>query len=356
MNHDLIRHEKRNGRDVIVVPAKTLPDDIIMSRVLYSAAEIANSFHTLEGTPAPFGHPMYDGKLVHSSNEATRATTYFGSWNENVRQEKNSEGKNEVHMDKIIDIEVANRTDFGRRVIEAVNKKEPIHTSTGLSATVRRANAKDYNFTLANMIFDHDAWLLDEKGAGTPEQGVGVFANEEGEIQDLDLLVSPLEGEGSDGTLTKAIIAIANALKPSPETKSNQKEDSEMSDSNPDLAKKMDEFGSKIDALPAAMSEAIVKGMEPITNSIKEQNEVRQAELESEKTTLVNQVVKAGFLDEAVAKATPIGTLKALVANSEDGKGPAKNFDSNRGEKDEASEWKGYNSLDEEDESKSKED
>src|SRR5690606_39194565 len=56
-NTAAIRREKRNGRDVIIVPSATLPDNVVMNGILYPAEEIAKSFKGLERTPAPLGHP-----------------------------------------------------------------------------------------------------------------------------------------------------------------------------------------------------------------------------------------------------------------------------------------------------------
>ncbi len=37
------------------------------------------------------------------------------------------------------------------------------------------------------MMFDHVAVLLDEPGAGTPEEGVGIFVNSEGDEQQIEV-------------------------------------------------------------------------------------------------------------------------------------------------------------------------
>jgi len=37
------------------------------------------------------------------------------------------------------------------------------------------------------MMFDHVAVLLDEPGAGTPDEGVGIFVNSEGEEQQIEI-------------------------------------------------------------------------------------------------------------------------------------------------------------------------
>ena len=59
-----VRHEKRNGRDVVIVPSATMPDDVVMNDILYPAAEIARSYRSLERTPAPLGHPTINGMFV----------------------------------------------------------------------------------------------------------------------------------------------------------------------------------------------------------------------------------------------------------------------------------------------------
>src|SRR5690606_36716918 len=99
---------------------------------------------------------------------------WIGAYNANVRIENNR-----VLLDKIIDVEVAERTEGGRRVIDAINAGEPIHTSTGLVCEKVPAHKgpKGYTWIARNMVFDHDAILLDEPGAATPEQGVGMMVN-----------------------------------------------------------------------------------------------------------------------------------------------------------------------------------
>src|SRR5690606_13959760 len=63
--------------------------------------------------------------------------------------------------------------------IDAINAGQPIHTSTGLLCQREPApkGAEGYQWIARNMQFDHDAILLDEPGAATPEQGVGMMVN-----------------------------------------------------------------------------------------------------------------------------------------------------------------------------------
>lgn len=182
-NAQIKRATSSSGADVIIVPSVTLPDNIIMNRILYPADEIEKSYKTLEGTLAPLGHPKAGNKLLNAAHPQAINGFHIGAHNENVRREG---GK--VYLDKVIDVNCAERTEGGRRVLDAINKGQPIHTSTGLTLKAEAANHPDYDFIARNMVFDHDAILLDEEGAATPSDGVGMMVNgKEMQVQNLDL-------------------------------------------------------------------------------------------------------------------------------------------------------------------------
>lgn len=174
-----IRTVVENNREHIVVPSYTLPDNVVMNGGLYPADEIAKSFQSLEGTLAPLGHPVINGEPA-AANEAMAINAYhIGAWNRNVKRVGNR-----VYLEKWIDVETAKRTANGQKVLDAISKGEQIHTSTGLLCNVEQLNnaAKDdagveYNWIARDMVFDHDAILLDEAGAATPAQGVGMLVN-----------------------------------------------------------------------------------------------------------------------------------------------------------------------------------
>lgn len=176
VNSQIRRERTPQGREVLIVPSATLPDNVVMNRVLYPAEEIAKSFHLLENSPAPLGHPQIDGQLINAADPRAINGYWIGAYNCNVRREGGR-----VLLDKVIDLDVANRTDGGRRVIDAVNAGAPIHTSTGLILDLEPAppGCAEYDWIGRNMRFDHDAILLDEPGAATPEQGVGMLVNGE---------------------------------------------------------------------------------------------------------------------------------------------------------------------------------
>ena len=192
VNHASVREELDvNGRMCIVVPSKTLPDDVVMNEIRYPAAEIAKSFNTLEGTPAPMGHPIVRGQYVGVGH--SEAYPFIsGAINRNV---KRVDGV--VHLEKWIDKEYATRNHPS--LIEAINKKQPIHTSTGLILErIPVANNDGYKYEAHNMVFDHDAILLNEVGAATPDQGVGVFVNSAGD--QYEVVNSVLSDDSADST------------------------------------------------------------------------------------------------------------------------------------------------------------
>ena len=74
--------------------------------------------------------------------------------------------------------QVAERTEQGKRLLKAIEKGEAIHSSTGVLVEIDYTrNSDDYEGTATNLLFDHDAILLDEEGAATPDDGVGLMVN-----------------------------------------------------------------------------------------------------------------------------------------------------------------------------------
>jgi hypothetical protein len=76
---------------------------------------------------------------------------------------------------------------------------EPIHVSTGLMLDEVVANGeslgKKYTSIATNLQYDHIAILLNEPGAGTPEQGVGLFLNSAGEPEPVEVVNLELKPE-----------------------------------------------------------------------------------------------------------------------------------------------------------------
>lgn len=333
LNTKAAKKEKRNGRDVIVVPSATMPNDIVMNKVKYPADEIKKSYHTLERTPAPFNHPTVNGKFVSARDPEGINQGWIGAWNENVRQDN---GK--VYLDKIIDVEIANRSAEGKRVLEAIEKGKAVHTSTGLLARMETVKNDDTVSAIAHDIeFDHDAILLDFTGAATPDDGVGLFVNSAGVSEDIevinslwedsaeeqldwavDSIVRALERKARVPVLERIKAAITEAFSLGAEPTANQEE--------AEMSKEIDDLSAKVDALTESMNKigtTIIDGMTTaFTNALKPLVDAQtsvlaneKAKEEEEKAGLIDKIVKANVLNEAVAKETAMPILRALAAN-----------------------------------------
>lgn len=209
-----------NGRPHIVVRGVTpIVDDIVMNGKLYTAAEIAKGYKTLERTPMPLGHPKVDGKHVSARDVQAVNEYHVGAWLQDV---EHKEGK--VSGDMYVDRRYAESTEKGKRLVNRLDDMaarknvEPIHISTGLLYSGIAANGeskgKKYREIVTNMMFDHVANLLDEPGAGTPEEGVGIFVNSDGSEQKLEV-VNLAEAETPDPDLPQdpALKTLFNQLK-----------------------------------------------------------------------------------------------------------------------------------------------
>ena len=189
-----ITTETINGRPHIVVRGVTpIVDDIVMNGKLYTAAEIEKGYRSLERTPMPLGHPKVNGKHVSARDVQAVNEYHVGAWFQNAEHKG---GK--VTGDMYVDRQYAESTEKGKRLVNrldemaAGNNVEPIHISTGLLYSGLAANGeskgKKYREIVTNMNFDHVANLLDEPGAGTPEEGVGIFVNSDGTEQELEVV------------------------------------------------------------------------------------------------------------------------------------------------------------------------
>ncbi|HDE0920371.1 TPA: DUF2213 domain-containing protein [Klebsiella pneumoniae] len=189
-----ISTETIDGKSHLVVRGITpVVDDIVMNKKLYPAAEIEKAYNTLERNPMPLGHPKVDGKHVSARDVRAVNEYHVGAWLQNVSHEG---GK--VTGDMYVNRQYAESSEKGKRLINRLDEmiagtnSEPIHISTGLLYSGIAANGeskgKKYNEIATNMMFDHVAVLLDEPGAGTPEEGVGIFVNAEGDELEIEVV------------------------------------------------------------------------------------------------------------------------------------------------------------------------
>lgn len=335
-----VRKETRNGRAVIVVPSATLPDNVIMNGILYPAEEIEKSFMGLERTPAPLGHPIVNGKLISARDPEGINVGYIGAHNENVRREGGR-----VLMDKVIDVEVANRCAGGKAVLAAIEAGGPIHTSTGLLAKLSPvANATTHKQVARAYAFDHDAILLDEPGAATPDQGVGMLVNADGTSEDIEVINSSLtemadqEIDYAGTRLVEALArrenlgkweqfktAIIAAVMGSERETSLNNQENDMTDSKEQIAALSAEVKTlsdslKPEALGTAIANAVASALKPVTDGLEAVTNAQKAKDDAELTELVNKIVAGNIMDEATAKELTLNTARALAAKAEPGK------------------------------------
>ncbi|MFG0518169.1 DUF2213 domain-containing protein [Kluyvera intermedia] len=190
---------------IVVKDVCPVIDDIVLNGGLYPADEIAKGFKSLEGKPMPYGHPKIEGQYVSASNVRAVNEFHIGAFARNVRKDADR-----VLMDMCINRRYAEATDKGKEVVnrlddmKAGKKVDPIGVSTGLGLNKRQgqgvSKGKKYNWVATNQDYDHCAILLHETPAGTPQEGVGIFVNAQGdemEIQNANLAdASDLTKEG----------------------------------------------------------------------------------------------------------------------------------------------------------------
>jgi len=183
VNKTLIRTELVNNRLHLVIPSYTLPDNVVMNGGLYPRTEIEANYKQLENTLAPLGHPVVNDVHVSATSPEAIAAFHVGAFNRNVQRRGNR-----VYVEKFVDVEYAANSEKGRQLLQAVGydaetqtltpTQTPIHTSVAVyTAKELTPNAEGYQWIARISKIDHDAILIGEPGAATPDQGVGMMVN-----------------------------------------------------------------------------------------------------------------------------------------------------------------------------------
>ena len=333
IDNSAIRRERRDGRDYIVVPSATMPDGIVMNRVRYSADEIAKAFGSLENTPAPLGHPTIEGAFVSAKDPEGLARGWIGAWNRNVRRENGR-----VFVDKVIDVATANQLDGGKTVLAAIEKGEPIHSSTGLYALLTAVeNDKNVDWEASDIVFDHDAILIGEDGAATPAQGVGLMVNaasnptgagkldvinssieddiERDQMWALESLLRSSERKEQIPLLRRILSFIDTVRRGEPAPQVNATKEAAAMDQA-----QFDALTAKVDALANAkpltaeeVGTIVANALKPVTDQLQANADAQKAKDEADHAALVNKVVEIGQFDEDMAKTFTVPQLNALI-------------------------------------------
>ncbi|WP_272574771.1 MULTISPECIES: DUF2213 domain-containing protein [unclassified Providencia] len=188
VNSSNISTETIDGDEHIVIRGVVpVIDDVVMNGGLYPASEINSSFKSMEGRQCPYGHPKIGTDYVSADMPRAVNQYHIGAWAENVRKDGEK-----VIMDVKVNRRFADGCEKGKEFLSRIdeiiagNSSDPIHVSTGLllqrEQNKGKSKGKAYTWVARNMHFDHIAILpASEPGAATPEDGVGMFVNSEGE-------------------------------------------------------------------------------------------------------------------------------------------------------------------------------
>lgn len=187
-------------------------DDIIMNSTLYPADQLAAGVSTLESKPAPAGHPRNSkGQAISATNGDALLTSYIGAVCRNARHEGGR-----TLVDIVVNEAQAKAHPDGAKLVERLDaaitgtNTAPIHVSTGLYFdpinTNGEAGGKKYSRIATGLKYDHLAILLNERGAGTPDDGVGMFLNDAGQEEAVETFALNTEPEDKRSTGLKAWI------------------------------------------------------------------------------------------------------------------------------------------------------
>lgn len=284
-----------DGKEHIVInDVVPIVDDIVMNGIFYPADEINKSYMTLNDNLMPLDHPRINNEHVSALNPQAINNFYIGAWGRNVRK-----SKDRVLMDAYIDRKFAESTEKGRMLVNRLDdmmsgkNTTPIHVSTGLTYTPDNqsgsSKGKRYKSIARNMKFDHVAILPDKQGAATPDDGVGIFVNSDGEkspIENVSLI--DCSDDSISNVISKTIKEVLSVFK------FNQKEEEDLMKEKILLA--LNAAGIKTDGLS---DEQLLKVYNEQTT--KEAIEKKKASEEEEKKKAEQEKKNAANAEDAPA-------------------------------------------------------
>lgn len=323
-----IRTEVVEGIEFTVLPSKTLPPEIVMNEILYPAEEVEATINTLDGSPVTMSHPVIAGKFADAYLPLAQAKFGILGAHNKVRG-KAADGS--WLIDKYIPTEQLANSANGKKLAEAIKNKTPIHTSTGVYLTKEPeigVNAMGQEYTSRAKIdrFNHDAILLNEVGAATPEQGVGIFVNADGEQEETEVMYvnayddKELEGQFEikvKGSMLERFLEFMKTVVKSEPSDGYQTVNKNREGNEVDETKVQEMIANALAAQEAKSAEVIKQAIDGVVSAALAANAQTQAE--AEKAQLVEQVVNAKLLPEDAAKECGVTALKAMLESNSQG-------------------------------------
>ncbi len=349
-----IRRENRDGRETLILPSYAAKAGTVLNGILYPREELDSSIAGLNRTPAPLGHPTINNKFVPALDPEALARNHVFAWNENPRWDGER-----IALDVVIDEARANESEGGRKVLNAIEKQEPICTSTGLLCNLEEVKDRAHNAVARNIEWDHVALLLDEAPAISPEEGVGIFVNSASReanetrvinsaIEDdaerelgwaVDQAVRALEKRRKAPIYERAMKALTEAiLGPEREPSEQQNKDADMTVSKEQfdaLSGEVKTLSESLSNIGTTITEAVANAVKPLTDAQTEALANAKAKDDAEHAELVTKVVTANLLDEPTAKELTLNALRKLGEKVKPGKAAGLNAAFNQSDKDE---------------------
>lgn len=333
IHSDMVRKEEFQGEMHYMIKSATMPDDIVMNGILYPAEEIEMSFEGMNGIHSPVGHPVNDeGMFISATDPFAIRNYYIGAQVVNVERKN---GK--IYHDTAINIAAAKQSDRGKRVLDRVealmngDNTKPIHTSTGVFMkkndldTPMSNQYGEYSAIASGLVFDHNAILLDEVGAATPDQGTGMAVNSENQEVFVHNMDAPEEAPSNEKSVTftyaeddkegflnklssfiKSIgFASTNHEAYNDDGKQTKTEVYEMTPEEFKAA-----LADQSTALQANFETSLASAVKPLQDKIESLEANAQSAEKAEKEALI---AKSG-LDAEIAAEMSVNALKAVVA------------------------------------------
>lgn len=330
-----IRNEKRNGRDVMVIPSAVAKFDTVLNEIFYPREELEASYQGLNRTPAPLGHPVLNGQHVSAHDPQAINEFWSGAWNESARIEGDR-----VMADMILDVEYAKRHPQGQALLDAVNAGEPVSTSTGLYMEREPSpEGSDYKFIGRNYVFDHNAILLNEAPAIGTDEGIGLMVNSAGESEEVPVVNSEMEDDelhhmvshvfeliehkerrAKRNGLTSQVVAFMQKLLNSGSEPTDEGQTGLNVNRNEEVSMTPEELQAALDkqaeTLQANFDTKLAEAVKPLHEQLEANKAEKDAAEKAEHAKAVEAVVNAKLMDKEEAEQVPTIALNAMVKAS----------------------------------------
>lgn len=210
-------------------------------------------------------------------------------------------------------------------------------------------NDDDADFEATDLVFDHDAVLLGEEGAATPDQGVGMLVNraisrDGKEIQLINSALDDAEREldwAADHAaraaekldriplIERIKTAILDAIRGEPERETtHNKQENEMAVTDEQfkaLSEKVDTLSDGMKGIGDQITNAVSAAVKPLVDAQDAITNAQKVKDETELTDLRNKIVEAHIMDDAAAGELTLNAARALAPKTQPGRAAALN-------------------------------